>query len=44
MAMRYKGQAKVTTGVIMLMLMIIALPFVLIGKLLSWIFKNNKGS
>jgi hypothetical protein len=41
MAMRYKGQAKFTADVVGLILMLIALPFVLIVKLLSLIFKRK---
>jgi hypothetical protein len=41
MAIRYKGQAKFTADVIAFILMIIALPYILIGKLLSWILKQK---
>ena len=37
-----KERDKVTAGVIMLIITIITLPFMLIGKLLSWFIQRNQ--
>ncbi len=41
MAMKYKGSGKSAANLITFLLILIALPFVLIGKILSWIFSKK---